>query len=474
MVRMLAALLLVAGALPALAAPAYRAEPDTVALGEPIMLTITAGQDRLKNLDLAPLAKDFEIRDLSQGSDGKEANLSLTLYPLRTGRIVLPGFDLRLRAPIITVTEQSENLPRVRFLVETAPQQFHVREPIRFTIEVCDDGSLMWQRPQLATQEGLHLRALNQEQVEVEREGERCTAHRWHWAVQAMVAGVNELPLPMLEASKFGQRLRFPPPQAKLNALPVPNWLPAEASVGRPEISASAIPPQWAIGRPLTWRFEVSGGYSAEALKSLLRLQLANLPQFSDYPPTIEALASNSGVPRHAVSVYAVFGKRGNVRLPDLLLPWYDPASGRLQQVQIKGASVEVVDPARQRLLAWLLGLAGLLAVLLTGYLLWGMLAWRWRRHRALDELRRVTELPDMVRLLCAFSLRAKALPAATLGEWQQRMRQEETQMRGLAGLVAAVEAAHYGETWTELSSLREAALACIGSARPKPYFFKA
>lgn len=473
MVRVFAALLLAVGGLPVLAAPVYRAEPGTVALGEPIAVTITTRADRLDNLDLAPLAKSFEIRDQSQGGDGKEANLSLTLYPLRTGRIVLPDLGLRMRAPIITVTDQSETVPKVRFLVETTPLQFHVREPARLTIEACDDGSLIWQRPQLATQEGLYLRPLNQEQVEVERDGGRCTAHRWHWSLQATAAGMSELPLPMLEAGKFGQRLRFPPPQVKLNALPIPGWLPAEAGIGRPEISAAAVPGQWAIERPLAWRFEVGGGYSVETLSKLLRLQLANHPQFSDYPPAIEELASDSGVPRYAVSVYALFRERGMAQLPDLLLPWYDPASGRLQQVQIKGASIEIVDPGRQRLLAWGLGLAGLLIALLAGYLLWRLFAWRLRRHRALAELKQVTELSALVRLLCTFSLRAKALPAATLGEWQQRM-QQETQMSGLTELIAAVQAAQYGEAHTELSGLLEKARACLGSAKPRSFVFRA
>lgn len=466
MVRTLA-LLLVALGMPALAVPSYRVEPASVALGEPVALNITARADLLEALDLAPLEKDFEVRDRSQGGDGKEASLSLTLYPLRTGRIALPNFGLGMRAPTITVAEQSDTVPRVRFLVETVPGQYHVREPVRLTVEACDDGSLMWQRPQLATQEGLFLRALNEEQLEVERDGERCTAHRWHWSVLPTAAGETRLPLPMLEANKFGQRLRFPPPQVGLNALPVPNWLPLDAAVGRPEITATSLPAEWPVDRPLSWRVEVSGAYSAEALKNLLRLQLANLPQFSDYPPVVEELPGDSGVPRHAVKLYAVFRERGKTQLPDLVLPWYDAASGRLQQAQLKGASVAIVDPARQRLFAWLQGLAGLSAALALGYSLWRLLAWRLRRHRALAELKRVTNTSALARQLCAFSLRGKTLPAATLGEWWLRM-QQETETQGLTELVAAVEAARYGEAETELNSLLAAAVSCLATARPK------
>jgi hypothetical protein len=464
---MLAAFLLLALGMPAQAAPSYRAEPASVALGEPVALNITARAGLLETLDIAPLEKDFEVRDRSQGGDGKEASLSLTLYPLRTGRIALPSFGLGMRAPTINVAGQSDSVPKVRFLAETEPRQYHVREPVRLTLEACDDGSLMWQRPQLATQEGLFLRALNEEQLEVERDGERCTAHRWHWSVLPTAAGETPLPLPMLEAGKFGQRLRFPPPQIVLTALPVPNWLPLDAAVGRPEISASLLPGQWPINRPLAWHMEVRGSYSAEALKNLLRLQLANLPQFSDYPPVVEELGSDGGVPRHAVKLYAVFRERGEMRLPDLVLPWYDTASGRLQQAQLQGPGLQIVDPARQRLFAWLLALAGLSAALALGYLLWRLLAWRLRRYRALADLKRAADPSGLARRLCAFSLCGRSSPAATLGEWQQRM-QQETETEGLAELVAAVEAARYGEVETEFRRLLDTAVGCLATARPR------
>lgn len=464
MVRASAALLLLLTALPALAAPAYRVEPASVALGEPLSLSITARPELLEKIDLAPLANDFELRDRTQGGDANEANLSLTLYPLRTGRIVLPNLGLPMRAPSVTVLEQSATMPKVRFRFETEPRQMYVRQPVRLTLEACDDGSLMWQRPRLSTQEGVFLRPLNEEQFDVEREGERCTAHRWHWSLQPTVAGETLLPLPMLEANKFGKQLRLPPPQLSLSVLPVPNWLPNDAAVGRPQIFAEPLPGEWPVERPLAWRLEVDGGYSTEALQNLLRLQLAGLPQFAGYAPAVEELAGTSGVPRQAVTLYALFDQRGNAKLPDLVFPWYDPASGSLQQVKLAGQGVAIVDPARQRLLFWLEVLSLLLAAATLGYLLWRALAWRLRRRRGLNELKRVGDLAGLVRQLCAFSLRRHAAPAATLGEWRQRMLQE-AEAPGLAELVAAVEAAHYGKQETEFRSLLAAAMACLSAA---------
>lgn len=471
MVRALAAFLSFAAAVSApvvstSAAPAYRVAPASIALGEPLSVSITARADLLDNLDLAPLMRDFEVRDRNQGGDGRESSLSLTLYPLRTGRIALPNLGLPLRAPSVTVLEHSDTVPRVRFSVETAPARIHVREPVRLTVEACDDGSLMWQRPQLVTQEGLLLRPLNEEQFDAEREGERCTAHRWHWQAVPTAPGQTVLPLPMLQASKFGAQLRFPPPPAALHALPVPNWLPQDAAIGQPEISAAPLPHAWPLERPLAWRIEVSGGYSAEALRNLLQLQLAGLPAFADYAPLVELLASDGAAPRFAVTLYAVLRERGDMQLPELVFPWYDPAGAQLRQAKVKGAAIAVVDPARQRLFVWLKASSAALAAFALGYFLWRTLAWRVRRQRALAELKRVADLAGLIRWLCAFSLKSRALPAATLGEWLRRMRQE-LRCEGLAELAAAVEAAHYGRAETQLAVLRERALACLAAAQP-------
>jgi hypothetical protein len=96
------------------------------------------------------------------------------------------------------------------------------------------------------------------------------------------------------------------------------------------------------------------------------------------------------------------------------------------------------------------------------------MLGWRWRRHRALAELRRVTDTAGLVRQLCAFSLSPTAVPAATLGEWERRM-QNETEAGGLGALVDAVEGAHYGSAEAEFLLLLEAAGNCLAGARPIP-----
>ena len=101
-------------------------------------------------------------------------------------------------------------------------------------LEACDDGMLLWKRPSLPSSEGLLLRPLGETEIITQRGGQRCTAHRWHWALLPTAAGQATVHLPVMEASKFGKRLRFAPPTLTVTAQALPAWLPTEAAVGQP------------------------------------------------------------------------------------------------------------------------------------------------------------------------------------------------------------------------------------------------
>ncbi len=458
--------LLIAVTLPVFASQSYRVDPSTIALGEPVTLTLTSKPGFVDKLDLAPLAENFEIHSRNQGSDGKEESLVLTLYPLHAGRFSLPNFGFRGRPPTLTVSEQSENVPKVRFHFEIEPRQYHMRQFVRLTLEACDDGSLMWQRPQLPTRVGLFVRELNEEQVYVERDGAYCTAHRWNWSVMIASAGVTPLNLPMMEANKFGQRLRFPPPEIKFDSLEIPSWLPVDVAIGKPEISAQPVPEEWPIDRPLSWRMDVVGCYSPESLKNLLRVQLMNHPQFGRYEPVVKESGYDNGVPRHSVVLYPVFPESGDVKLPELVFPWYDAESGKLQQAILPVSNVLIFNPTTQRLKTWLMWLGIVLAVSSVAYILWGQLGWRLRRRRALAGLEQVSSVDELSYKLCSFGLGTRNIPAATLGEWLKFM-QQETQTQGVAELVGLVESARYGLAEYEMRDLLQQARTCLSNAKP-------
>lgn len=469
MVRNLFALVMACCTTAALAVPAYRLDRTSIALGESVTLTLTAPPGRLEQLDLAALSRVAEIHNRNIGRGMGVETLTLTLYPRKIGRIDLAIPGLPGRVPVLEVTDGSGSTPRVRLRVATDAAVVHARQPVRLTLEACHDGgsAMQWSRPPLPTREGLLVRALGEDQQDVEIDGLRCTAQRWHWALTPTAAGAATLPLPMLEAGMLGRRLRFAPPPLQLLAQPLPAWLPSEAAIGRPTLAAAPLPAQWPIDRPLAWRIEVAGAYSADALKTLIALQLAGQAELTAYPPTMEILPSETATPHHALTLYLLPRTTGTATLPELFFPWYDTTTGRLEQLRLSGAVLEIIDPARQRLLTALGILAALTTSVAAGFFLHRHLGWRLRRRRASADLLQAADIDALARQLRAFSLRAGVSPAPTLGEWRQRMERETT-MRGLAPLITAIEAARYGETPGDLEQLRQQARACLRTARPR------
>lgn len=451
-VGLLLGLALTVSAAPAKRAAPYELDRQTLALGEPLQLSLTRELDAagggLESLDLSPLQRDFEILERTLGRDGQRENLRLTLYPRRLGRIELPSLGLPGRAPSVLVTAGSDTVPKVHWKLSLEPAEPLLRQASTFTLEACDDGTLLWNRPQLPSVDGLLLRPLNETEIITQRDGQRCTAHRWHWALLPTAPGALALPLPVMEAGKFGRRLRLSPPALAFTARALPTWVPAEAAVGLPEVVAEPLPAQAVLDQPLAWRLRLSGNYSAQALQSLLELQLrqeGGRAELAAYAPRIESLATMDAVPTHLLTFYLVPRARGFWTLPELVLPWYDPRSGRLLQARLPTPSLEVLDPVRQRWLmaGWVLG-GGVAAGLLL-FWLWRVAGWRLRRHRLRRKLRRVTSLESLVQTLLAFNPDGSVVAAPTCRTWQVRMVQQLQRSEGLEALVAALERSRFG-----------------------------
>jgi len=413
--RLATLLLLLALSLPGLAAPkargaAYELDRDTLALGEPLQLRITRAVSSqgpaVDTLDLGALQRDFDILERTLGRDSAQETLTLTLYARRAGRYTLPTLGLPGRAPTLSVTEGSASVPRVQWQLSLDPPEPLLRQPTTFTLEACDDGTLLWKRPALPSVEGLLLRPLNETEIITTRDGQRCTAHRWHWALLPTASGALTLPLPVAVANKFGTRLRYTPPALALIARPLPAWLPSEAAVGQPEFVMEPLPAQALLDQPLAWRLRVSGAYSAQALQQLLALQLregdARLG-LATYAPQVEPQATLALLPQHRVTLFLAPQERGNFELPALQLPWYDPASGQLMHARLPTPRIEVVDPwqTRWRFAAVVLA-ASIPAVLLLAGLA-AALRWRWRRRGLVRRLQQARTPDALRRQLLAF-----------------------------------------------------------------------
>jgi hypothetical protein len=470
---LLAASGVLAAAPPSPAAAQWQLNRERLALGEALQVRITAPAAALTAADLTPLTRDFDIQHRSLSEHNGSATLQLSLHPLRTGRIALPVLGLPGTPPSVAVTDGADNVPTVRWQVSTDPAHFYVRQPVRLSLEACASSGLNWKRPDVPVREGLILRPMGEERLDSHNaEGHPCQAQRWHWAVVPTAAGRQRLPLPMIEAARFGESLRYPPPEVLLDTRPVPIWLPAEAAVGAPPLlQAEPLPAEWPIERPLGWRVTVQGGYSLDGLKSLLALHTAPLPVLGAYPPSVELLPGDSAVPRYAIRLHLLSPQGGEQQLPALRFPWFDPVSGELRHAALPGATLRFYNPLWPRLAQGL----GLLVLAAAGTAaIWRLalaLAWRLRRRRALAALAAAPDPGSLAHVVRGYSLRPDAGdPAISLHAWLARMH---TEARGPspAPLVRDLEAACYATpaaiSPAALDKLRAAARTCLAAQRP-------
>jgi len=472
MVKTLLLFFLLAGGLANAASLSAQLDRTTVALGEPVSLTVQAQGLNLDALDAGPLGARFDVsgRTLSRGTDSE--TLVLTLYPRAAGALHVPPLQLDARRTAslpLTVTDGSDAVPRVTANWVLEPAEPRVNQPARLTLAVCDDGGLQWQRPALPTHSGRIVRALSEEEATGERAGEACTLRRFHWALLATQGGAASIAVPMLDASRFGQRLRFPGVSLSYQAAALPAWLPANVPPVAPVIHAEPLPARWPLQRPLSWRIEVTGGYSADGLKALLDLQLRESVALGMYPPLIEAIPPddrNSPLTRYAVTLFLQPRASGELALPTLSLPWYDPVRDQLTGAVVAGQTLTVFDPRGQLAVQVASGLAG---VLLLAGLIWQarcMARWRLARWRGLRAIRQAPGIAELAQAVRQFSLHGH--PAApSLGEWLHRLR-NETGSTPAAAAVRQLEQQQFGRAAPDLPALRQAFVTALVRVRPR------
>ncbi len=437
-------------------------------LGAPINLTFNAQGLPLEQLDLQPLARDFDLGPSTSSQSGDQQTLSLKLYPLHTGKIVVPVFRLGTatsRPITLHIIAGSDLVPDVISQLSIEPARLMVRQPGRLMLDICDDGSLLWKRPVLPTGDGLYQRPMGETQTQVMRDGAPCTLHRYVWDIMPTRAGVLSMRLPMLAASKFGTALRFPPPTLQFNAQAAPDWLPLAVPVGRLRVATDPLPARWPLHRPFPWTITVQGGLGADELRHLLMMQLAAHPQLTAYPPVLERLApasdSAAGFAWRA-QIYVRPGRDGLLRLPRLVFPWFDPARGELQAATLPGRDIVVFNPLYRQL--------ELAAALLGAAIAFFLAGWRLRRYARRVLARRrcrqaIRAAPDAVALSRA--LRACACtpgmpPAPTVGRWWEHLP-NKAKTPDLAGRLHLLEAACYGQRTAGLEEFRGGLLRDMG-----------
>jgi len=472
MVRKLLFMALLANGMVHAASLTARLDKSAITLGEPVSLSIQAKGLSLDMLDITPLTANFDVSSRTLSREADSETLVLTLYPRATGALMVPPLllqTLRTATQALKVVDGSDTVPRVTAIWVMERVAPWVNRPTRLTLAICDDGSLQWQRPVLPTSTGRLMRALGEEEGEGLRGKEACILRQFHWSLIATQSGAAMLEVPMLNAIHFGQSLRFPGPSLNYQAQALPPWLPNLAPPVAPKVLAVPLPTRWPLNRPLNWRFQVTGGYSVEGLRSLLELQLGDTPELGIYPPLIEAVALDnpaSPLSRYDVTLFFQPRKRGLLSLPVLRLPWYDTTRGQLRNTELKANTLTVFDP-RGKWAAYLVG--GGLGALLLSILVWQMqqtIRWRMARRRGLNRIRQADTVEALAHAVRQFSL--SGLPVApSLGAWKQRLQQEAMRCP-VDEAVSRLAQCQFGPRRVELSELQQALLQALAQTRPR------
>ncbi len=439
-----------------------KTDKKTIALGEPLTaeLRVEDVREPVSGISLDKLKKHFNVYGLSSSAQTQRIKgrsiinetMTLTLYPLSTGKLQIPALSYRGKssnAVAVSVLEDSKQMPRVIFktAIDTAHPQ--VRQATTLTLDIYDDGTLQWTAPQELVAIGAHQRRLAASQHEEVIEGKRYTVHRYAWALMPLREGSVKIEFPLLEAFKFGTRLRYPATPLRLDAAPIPAYLPVHVPIGKPQVSVAALPSEIALDRPVNWMFTVRGnGITEEGIAKLLSSIRGN-ESLHFYPIKIsngDKERATSAMQTLLVTLPFVPLRTGMLLMPEINLPYYDPVTARVESVLIPALSVEVFNPIWITVKEIAVGLVIFLAVAGLGYVLFNKIRLALQRRKSLLLISRAENAADLQRALLQFESENSA-QNLTLQQWLTHIKKRYGVAEQMMVVVSKLEVACYAET---------------------------
>jgi hypothetical protein len=443
-----------------------KVDKKTIALGEPLTLELRAddGREPLSGISLDPLKQSFNVYGISsnvqtqtrKGRTVSVESMTLILYPLRSGKLQLPALRYMKKASKaldISVTESGKNTLPVIFKTAIDSAGLQVRQAATLTLDIYDDGTLQWTAPGEPQAAGAHQRRLAESQREEMLEGTRYTVHRYAWALMPLREGSLKVEFPLLDAFKFGTRLRYPLAALKLEVAAVPAYLPVHVPIGKLQVAAEALPAEIALGRPVNWNLTIQGSGLSEAGLGKLLSSIRSNEALKFYPASISKVdnaRATTAAQTLRVTLPLVPLQTGTQQLPEINLPYYDPASARIESIVIPGARIKVINPLWLTVQKIALGLLVLLCAIALGYWLFAKLRQLLQRRSALLAIKRAVSADELHRALLYFESDSAAVSSATLQQWLQHMQQTSSSAAQLAGVVQRLENARYGAGTTD------------------------
>ena len=434
-------------------------------LGDSLTLEVRVQhpQAPLNQIQLDPLKQNFDVYAVSTSSQSDIVKgraitteiMTLTLYPLHSGEVVVPALhymDKISQAIPLSVLEDSAQISRVLIKSGIEPVRPWVRQAATLYLEIYDDGSLQWTPPSEIVAAGTHVRQLAETQREETLDGASYTVHRYAWAVTPLREGGVSLRFPILDAVKFGTHLRYAAAPVWLDVAPVPAYLPVHVPVGRPNVSIAPLPTDILLNRPVNWVLTVQGsGISEEGMRKLLAV-LHDDENWHFYPASAVA-----GVQQPATTAVQTFTfvipfqavRAGILQLPELNLAYFDPEKGQIESLSFAGPVLTVVDPLWQVIWKMLAGFIvfGVMAGL--SYVSWVRLRRVLKKRQSLLTIRQAASFSALRQALLDFDAGCGKTGGATLQQWLHQMEQRYETTAHLNQCVTILISAHYSAETT-------------------------
>lgn len=326
------------------------------------------------------------------------------------------------------------------------------REPTVLMVEVTSSDRFATLEASPPRIDGVDVQAIPASNV-ASADGKRLL--RIGWTLFPHTPGTQQVTLPPIRYNLNGRdAMQWQAPPQTLAVKPLPPYLPPTTPVGKVTIESHIEPVGWLQpGHLAYWHIRLhSDAVTAAQFPPILK-QVQAAQGVETFPATVGQGAQGEGMFR--LDYRIPFKPQGNGRLdlPTLQWHWFDPASGRLEQVQY--------EPPRPWVLGWVWrSVAGLFSVLV---LLASLLViarqgrqygWQWRsKRRVLQALQQGADVQTVAqaRRQCA---QAHGWPE-NLGnrQWLQRWQQRYGENTGLSAQMQAWEARRYGKTTAVPSS---------------------
>ena len=350
--------------------------------------------------------------------------------------------------------------PVVEFRTSLTPLQLLLRQEAHLILEVVDEGVLQWQAPGEIIAPGFSVRKLAETQREELLEGVRYSVTRYSWAVMPLRPGSLSIAFAEMEASRFGERLRYAIVPKLVEVAPLPSYLPVQMHVGELKLSAQplSLPTEIIVGRPVNWTLQLTGsGISREGIaKSLHKLISSGVnvdtgagtgkaAMLDFYPASFNLKdgANNNNPLEQILEITLPIQSRraGEYVLPELRLPYFNPATGLIEMATLPAQRILVTDPFWRQLAVGVSVLVAMLAVLLLvreGYKRWQQRKSRQQWLASLAAARDATQLRHA--LLASESGR-------TLRQWLRDREARQGKNTELSGLIQQLEQNNFGQT---------------------------